>query len=543
MKNGIIKNEKWESGIQNTLYIVLLCLLLLALLHAFKIEPLAVIQSSEKQIASSEFWKLESQETADGVTDTYSCRIADVTEGETVLSLKSYNADIDVFLDGESIYAYHDKKGEHGVCWKWIELPEDANGKELTLQVSHSRTWKKQVDLRNILIGDKNAIFLRILKEDVFALIIGSMNILLGLMMYFATWLIRERLLRNVRKGLYYLATFIVLSGEWLITDSTVLQFVTGRTAVISLISFSCFMLMPYFLLRFIRKMMVYQTPGLMILAHLYLVNITVCIFLHLLHVVTLRQTLPITHILIFVSSILMIREGLREVERNHNKEMKIILLGMASMMLFLVIALIIFYMNTNLNYAVFYGIGIVVFELALVNAVFSRANYYLDNSAQTEEYREIAYKDSMTQLWNRLAFTKQQERGSRSENQSYIVLDINNLKKVNDMQGHLAGDELIMDAAKCIIDAFDELGRCFRIGGDEFAVISGTTAEEEIQEAIGKLEKACRNVNRDRRIPVEIAYGYAIRRDETVSAQELFDEADVRMYEKKLEMKAKRNG
>lgn len=54
----------------------------------------------------------------------------------------------------------------------------------------------------------------------------------------------------------------------------------------------------------------------------------------------------------------------------------------------------------------------------------------------------------------------------------TYISLDLNGLKRVNDQIGHTAGDELIIAAGHYIRDYFVHSSRCYRIGGDEFAVI-----------------------------------------------------------------------
>jgi len=57
-------------------------------------------------------------------------------------------------------------------------------------------------------------------------------------------------------------------------------------------------------------------------------------------------------------------------------------------------------------------------------------------------------------------------------ENITVAVLDIDSLKKINDTIGHSAGDYLIQEAAKLIKKFFEPYGVCYRIGGDEFAII-----------------------------------------------------------------------
>lgn len=73
-------------------------------------------------------------------------------------------------------------------------------------------------------------------------------------------------------------------------------------------------------------------------------------------------------------------------------------------------------------------------------------------------------------------ALTKQQTL----DNYSIIIMDINGLKTINDSHGHIAGDELIIAAAHAIARTFSSLGDCYRIGGDEFAVIVKQPIDDE---------------------------------------------------------------
>lgn len=50
-------------------------------------------------------------------------------------------------------------------------------------------------------------------------------------------------------------------------------------------------------------------------------------------------------------------------------------------------------------------------------------------------------------------------------------MVDVNDLKKVNDTLGHPKGDALINRVAQCLQRAAAEKGNCYRIGGDEFVV------------------------------------------------------------------------
>lgn len=530
-----------NSRIRKLGYILVTGLILAALLHSLFVRPVKTLTLSEKRIVDMDKWETETFQVDGKLIDMYSIRVPESIGNELVLCMKSYHAVIDVLLDGRWLYSFQNDYGERGICWKWIELPPDAAGQKLVLQMCYENLIRDPLIAENIYLGDRNTVFLEIVKSELPDVLCGGFVMLAGFCIWGAMLLLRKKLIADVRKGLVYLGSFLVLSGSWIITDSSVLQFVTGRTAVVTIISFCCFMLMPYSLLRFIRKMMVCRTKGLMILAHLHLINAAVCILLYLFRIVPMQQTLFVTHILILISVVFVVKEEINEIKKYNSIEMKIILEGMFVMIVFCEIALAVFYMNLNLPYSLFFGVGISVFACFLTRAAFIRIRYYLDSSAHAEEYREIAYMDSMTGLGNRIAFTKQQESGDWLENRSYIVMDLNDLKKVNDIQAHREGDKLIAGAGKCIKEAFGNMGKCYRIGGDEFAVISGTSSEEEIKESFNRLEQILARENAERTVPIEIAYGYAVRQDETSNVQIVFDEADARMYAKKQEMKAKK--
>lgn len=53
------------------------------------------------------------------------------------------------------------------------------------------------------------------------------------------------------------------------------------------------------------------------------------------------------------------------------------------------------------------------------------------------------------------------------------LIADLNNLKLINDTLGHQYGDEAIKLTADVLHSSFSDIGSCYRIGGDEFCVIS----------------------------------------------------------------------
>ena len=63
-------------------------------------------------------------------------------------------------------------------------------------------------------------------------------------------------------------------------------------------------------------------------------------------------------------------------------------------------------------------------------------------------------------------------------------------MKYCNDTFGHEAGVRYLKESTKVIKDVFDDCGRCFRMGGDEFAIIIKDKTFEECQNYIEELRK-----------------------------------------------------
>ena len=113
-----------------------------------------------------------------------------------------------------------------------------------------------------------------------------------------------------------------------------------------------------------------------------------------------------------------------------------------------------------------------------------------------------------------------------RPDDKSVGVLfaDLNGLKAVNDGQGHVAGDNLLKNAANALRDVF-AVHEIFRAGGDEFVVILTDTTEEELNEKADRLRTVSSRYN-DLVLAVGTAYEGSIRNIRTALRN-----ADERMY------------
>ena len=155
---------------------------------------------------------------------------------------------------------------------------------------------------------------------------------------------------------------------------------------------------------------------------------------------------------------------------------------------------------------------------------------------------RETGLTDALTGIKNKRAFSQWEERIDKQINSgdcppfAVVVCDINNLKTINDMQGHVAGDECIRRACAVICKIFSH-SPVFRYGGDEFVAILRGEDFDNRRELLAQVDRQAEsNLSHD---GDAIAAGMAeYVPDEHNSMLRVFEQADRRMYERKKQLK-----
>ena len=121
--------------------------------------------------------------------------------------------------------------------------------------------------------------------------------------------------------------------------------------------------------------------------------------------------------------------------------------------------------------------------------------------------------------------------------NDSYTVLliDVDGLKKLNDMHGHLAGDEAIRAIAKALLYVLSKNQYGIRFGGDEFVLILPDVSINEIENLIEKIsELSVSFFNNDNyQYELSFSYGYANTKSLNLFGR-AFEQADAMMYQEK---------
>jgi diguanylate cyclase (GGDEF)-like protein len=129
---------------------------------------------------------------------------------------------------------------------------------------------------------------------------------------------------------------------------------------------------------------------------------------------------------------------------------------------------------------------GIGVFLLVLMRNI----------RAQRVAAHELARVDALTELGNRRAFdealTDALARARRGGTRvSVLVTDLDDFKRINDQHGHVVGDRCLQEAAEILRTTVRVGERCFRWGGDEFAVLLPDSGEGDAAALARRIEDA----------------------------------------------------
>lgn len=150
-----------------------------------------------------------------------------------------------------------------------------------------------------------------------------------------------------------------------------------------------------------------------------------------------------------------------------------------------------------------------------------------LDRKKQQAYLEKLSYRDMLTGLYNRNRYIERLEAYKQVQDQQIgaIYIDLNGLKKVNDEQGHRAGDELIVRAAGTIAGIFAE--DAYRVGGDEFVVILLDVSREDFARKTEQLRRQMQENG------VDASIG-GVWQASTENLENLLRRADENMYREK---------
>jgi diguanylate cyclase (GGDEF)-like protein len=176
-------------------------------------------------------------------------------------------------------------------------------------------------------------------------------------------------------------------------------------------------------------------------------------------------------------------------------------------------------------------------FDAALFRALDHR-RLQNENASLYAEIKRMAVMDSLTSLRNRRSMDRilamEFERSRRYDHPlTMLMIDMDNLKTINDRLGHLAGDHALTTVATAIQQGIRKTDFAGRFGGDEFMVVLPGASCEVGQAASQRIIDQINQVNSEDFL-VTVSIGIAEIRPEFSTPSELLQVADGAMYQAK---------
>lgn len=513
--------------------------------HLLKVTDAHPLTEGYKNHATNEFFDLPYDFDLDaGETHGFSLILPEAFEHPQYLLIRGSLQDVVVAIGGNIIYS-HDLREEsksipYASLWHYIAVPADSDGLELTVFLS-TPFEAMSGKVNEIYYGSYHGLNAHIFLNYGPGLAVGLLTLILGLTISFISLFVDKIKDNNV----VYLGLFAIILSLWMISESRALQFFIDSQYILGGLSYYALALMgipmAVYLKRNILVDYIHVFHGVII--YLFLLFVSV-VLLQQFGIMGFFQSVVITQLSLFVAALLtfiLLIKNLKKHPKNQSTKTFMVYFGV-----FAVIGLLEFvsFLLEDFDLISVFMQGIVIiFMITLFSRYIIILNRNYHTRVEREALEKMAFIDRLTGSKNRHAFEEDLDllfSHPQSKKQLKIVyFDFNDLKMINDKYGHDVGDQMIIDGYQMIEKTFGELGKCYRIGGDEFSCIFIGITNKLYQQQSNIFNEMVETYNHRNEFKFSVSYGIAsYQPDKDVKPKDLVKRADQKMYLEKEKYK-----
>ena len=336
-----------------------------------------------------------------------------------------------------------------------------------------------------------------------------------------------------------FLGLFAVDTGLWMLMECHVLEVFMSNMQVVIYLSYLTYGMMPVLLVRFMLSYEEFRDK-------IYLRGLCyVGILLNLVQLVLAAtgiwslfesQWLNRVYLGLTVVGLILALFSVRKIEKQQQRRK--LYSGILILVISTILELLNFFFISKANSGKILIIGITLFIIKAGINLIREGRELRRGDIENEILQAMAYTDGMTHLGNRFAYEQEKHSLEKADNIHITVMiaDMNGLKKANDNYGHSYGDQIICKTAELLESCFKDVGKCYRIGGDEFCVLAENVDSSEFERCVNSMKEKCAKLRGDIR-DYSVATGVAEGNSQDID--DIFHEADNRMYACKKKMKA----
>ena len=535
---------------QNGLWITLIAFGLFAIIFCRWIYVKDTVRETQ---SFNETVHLETLQSFESEIKTERIVLPGAFKNQRAILFRTTHTCVEILLDGKEIYQYGREKDapafmkSPGSCWHIVDIPENSNGKTLEVQILPTYPGYYGNELV-VSYGTRGECVLRILKDSFGTLLISCgilFSGLISLMLFLSCKRKKKRVRSDARNEiLLNLGIFSLLIAIWSLDQCGFMQFLVpdGRTLYyIDLFSLLLFPIPFTFLLYDICRSK--YSKGVMHLSILFMVNMAVEIILQCAGVIDIFKLLPVTHTLMMITIVYtfaIIHYEAVELKNEAAREFKY---PVYIIMIFGAMELIMYYIRDFKKTSIFLPLGTLVFIVVLIWIQVSRFYDQYVRKQKLVYLQRMANMDMLTEAMNRNAYENMSkyldEQEIELKTTGVVLLDLDDLKIINDTYGHEKGDEALKLCYQCIRQAFKNEKNCFRIGGDEFAYVYHSEEKDQIPSCISILNRILKEKTRDFVYPLSISAGYAYYTPDTdIDFKDIVRRSDTMLYRQKRRKK-----
>jgi diguanylate cyclase (GGDEF) domain len=458
-----------------------------------------------------------------------------------ILAFYSVHQNIKVFVTNKLIYEYpvannNSLSSSPGYCWNFVTLPYNTNSVKIVLTSPYTPYLKR---LPTFYIGNNFSLPAYIITSNIVPFLLCIIMLVIGFILVAYHLFVSRNI--NTSGKLLKLGIFSIFLSIWSINECNITTLLLKNSLVTSYLAFLSLLLLSFPFAMFVQTFYEDNSKIWNWFCKVDLIQIAVCILLQLTGIADLRETLWTTHVMMCVlTAIILIQSHLLIKNGTHSRMIKIHLACIMICCLTLLLDIIGFYSDAwNAN--TFGRFGFLLYITVLGLASTKESATLMKMGLEANAYQKLAYTDQMTGMNNRTCFNIDFSHLSKNpEDIAIIDFDLNNLKYTNDTLGHSAGDLYIKNCATIIYEIFNGIGKCYRVGGDEFVVLIEKASTIDMTHYMAMLESSVDACNRENKnLKMQIAYGYAIFTANTdKNLEDTYNRADKMMYINKKDKK-----
>lgn len=427
---------------------------------------------------------------------------------------------------------------------KIVMIPDEYIGKKLTISFKSLKQTNYGILVPYIILGTHDDLILYSYTEDLDVLIITAFLLVFGLesfVFHFALIFYKK-----AHANSFLVSFYALVLGFYIIIRKPIFYFLIPRGIFLYALDYLLFLILPLTIGLFMVSIAKKKSGNKMgqriieIMLSLFVLNVIVQTVLVLFGYIEFIELQKLSQIAVVSVALIDVIIPFTIEDFEFKKSLST---ATAILMIILIILLGVYLKTYRIRYMTIMGVvggTFILFQTLVVMKIYART---YSATYKAELNRKLAFTDSLTRILNRNAFENDiKDLEKRGQKMMLMIIDINNLKKINDTLGHNMGDFIIKSAAEILHKVKNNFNKStpYRIGGDEFVVTAYNVDDNYARKAIYYINTKTsefRKQNPD--IPFNFGMAYEIADiDEDFDINKFMEKVDQKMYEDKREKK-----